>query len=260
MTTSGSAHLRALGATLPLLDTERLHSWGRTLAARLPARARLLVAVIDGSAAEAQHLTSELVGRGTAERAPLSAIALYTDSSATTALANDYASQEAFARQVRARGRPGDVLLLSPSGGSPHAAHAGRNLGLTVWALTGPGPNPLAARRLGDILVVSCNSDEFVRRLKGGDRLVVDERERAALLQALDRVEGVLVFSQDTPEQVLAELRPHMWVKRGDHAGRRIPEADLVESWGGQVVVVPYGDGYSTTSLVARLTHQSDAR
>jgi len=59
---------------------------------------------------------------------------------------------------------------------------------------------------------------------------------------------------------VLAELRPDVWVKGGDYAGRRIPEADLVESWGGQVVVVPYLDGYSTTSLIARLTHQPDAR
>ena len=98
------------------------------------------------------------------------------------------------------------------------------------------------ARLLGDVLVVCLNSDESVRRLKGGDRPVVDERERAALLEALDCVDGVLVFSQYTPEQVLAELRPDVWVKGGDYAGRRIPEADLVESWGGQVVVVPYLD------------------
>jgi len=149
VTTSGSAHIRALAAVLPLLDTDRLHSWGRTLAVRLPAGARLLIAGNGGSAAEAQHLTSELVGRCTTERAPLSAIALHTDSSAVIAIANDYGGQEVFARQVRAHGRPGDVLLLlSTSGASPnvlHAAHAGRELGLTVWALTGPGPNPLAA-------------------------------------------------------------------------------------------------------------------
>jgi D-beta-D-heptose 7-phosphate kinase / D-beta-D-heptose 1-phosphate adenosyltransferase len=148
VTISSSTHVRALAAALPQLDIDRLRAWGGSLAARLPAGARLLVAGNGGSAAQAQHLTSELVGRCTTDRAPLSAIALHTDSSAVTAIVNDYGSEEVFARQVHAHGRPGDVLLLmSTSGASPnvlHAAHAGRELGLTVWALTGPGPNPLA--------------------------------------------------------------------------------------------------------------------
>jgi phosphoheptose isomerase len=109
----------------------------------------LLAAGNGGSAAEAQHLTAELVGRYRGEREPLSAIALHTDTSALTALGNDYGFDEVFARQVRAHGRPGDVLLtLSTSGRSPNlvaAAEAASALGLTVWALTGPGPNPLTA-------------------------------------------------------------------------------------------------------------------
>jgi len=649
--TSGRAHVQALAAALPLLDTDRLQAWGRVLADRLPAGGRLLVAGNGGSAAEAQHLTSELVGRFRTERAPLSAIALHTDSSSVTAIANDYGAEEVFARQVGAHGRPGDVLLLlSSSGSSPNvlaAARTGRELALDVWALTGPAPNPLAeasdqavcvdaeqvatiqechlvavhvlcaaldthlttpseedeldgvrrlvvvgdvlldhdisgtvdrlspeapvpivsdthavdrpggaglaavlaarepgwritlvggigqdtpgarvrqllhqagvevidlatdgttpvktrvrtadrtllrydtthtplrlgplpdearsrlaeaaavvvcdygrgttahdelrqaltdaarrrplvwdphpkgaapvpgttlavpnadealalsgvgesrdlagdtarairllaewpvkhvaitrgpagavlvadpdshplvvparptagdscgagdqlavtaammlgagrlpshvvtaavevatayvqaggpaglhalrppetpgplelaaqvrarggkvvgaggcfdllhaghlfllaqACRLGDVLVVCINSDDSVRRLKGHDRPVVGERERAALLEALDCVDSVLVFDEDTPERVLSELRPDVWVKGGDYGSQRIAEADLIESWGGEVVVVPYLDGHSTTSRITRLTQQASAR
>ncbi|MGI5438809.1 D-glycero-beta-D-manno-heptose 1-phosphate adenylyltransferase [Streptomyces shenzhenensis] len=653
MPQSGRAHIQALAAALPLLDVDRLQTWGRLLANRLPAGGRLLVAGNGGSAAEAQHLSSELVGRFRAERAPLSAIALHADSSSVTAIANDYGAEEVFARQVRAHGRPGDVLLLlSTSGRSSNvlaAVRAARELGLTVWALTGPAPNPLAeasdqavyvaaeevatvqechlvavhvlcaaidthvtgltapadeelggvrrlvvvgdvmldrditgisdrlspeapvpvvaeaqdidrpggaglaavlaardpgwrvtlvcglgqdipgarvrgmlreagvevidlaidgttpiktrvraadrtllrfdsaadplrlgplpdiararldeaaavvvcdygrgiaahdelrqvltkaacrsplvwdphpkgaepvpgtslavpnahealtltggsgprnlggdatrggqllaawpvkqvavtrgrdgavlvadpdahplvvparpaagdtcgagdqlavtaammlglgrlpshavatavdaattyvqaggpaglhalppadqpgplelvarvrarggkvvgaggcfdllhaghlslltqARRLGDILVVCVNSDDSVRRLKGDDRPVVGEHERAAMLKALDSVDDVLVFNEDTPEKVLAELRPDIWVKGGDYAGQRITEADLVESWGGEVVVVPYLDGHSTTSRIDQLSQQAGVR
>lgn len=148
MTLPGRAHIQALTAALPLLDTDRLQAWGRLLAEKLPAGGRLMVAGNGGSAAEAQHLTSELVGRYQAERAPLSAIALHADTSSLTAITNDYGPHEVFARQVRAHGRPGDVLLLlSTSGTSPNvlaAAQAGRELGLTVWALTGPASNQLA--------------------------------------------------------------------------------------------------------------------
>ncbi|MFI5749112.1 D-glycero-beta-D-manno-heptose 1-phosphate adenylyltransferase [Streptomyces sp. NPDC051644] len=115
------------------------------------------------------------------------------------------------------------------------------------------------ARRLGDVLIVCINSDASVRRLKGEDRPVVGEQERTALLEALDCVDGVLVFGKDTPEQALAELRPDIWVKGGDYAGRRIAEADLVESWGGEVVTVPYLDGHSTTTRIDQLTQKAGA-
>jgi D-sedoheptulose 7-phosphate isomerase len=123
--------------------------WGERLAAVLRGGGRLLAAGNGGSAAQAQHLTAELVGRYRADRPPFSAIALHADTSSTTAIANDYGVDEVFARQVRAHGRPGDVLvLLSTSGASANllsAADAGRTTGLRVWALTGPAPNPLAA-------------------------------------------------------------------------------------------------------------------
>jgi D-sedoheptulose 7-phosphate isomerase len=126
-----------------------VHQWGGRLAERLSDGARLLVAGNGGSAAQAQHLTAELVGRYRRDRPPYSALALHADTSSTTAIANDYGVQEVFARQTSAHGRPGDVLLLmSTSGASANllaAAGAAHAAGMDVWALTGPAPNPLAA-------------------------------------------------------------------------------------------------------------------
>jgi D-sedoheptulose 7-phosphate isomerase len=126
-----------------------LAAWGEELARRLLRGSRLLAAGNGGSAAEAQHLTAELVGRFDGERVPFSAISLHAETSAVTAIANDYGFEELFARQVRAHARTGDVLmLLSTSGKSPNllrAAETAARLGVATWALTGPGPNPLAA-------------------------------------------------------------------------------------------------------------------
>jgi len=123
-------------------------AWGTRLAAVLHQGGRLLAAGNGGSAAQAQHLTAELVGRYRDDRPPYSAICLTAETSSLTAIANDYPPEELFARQVEAHGRPGDVLvLLSTSGSSRNivaAAQRGRACGMTVWALTGPGPNPLA--------------------------------------------------------------------------------------------------------------------
>ena len=146
-----SDHLRALadgvGRLQPAAATIR--SWAEDLARVFGAGGMVLTCGNGGSAAEAQHLTGELVGRFRADRPPLPAIALCADSATTTAIANDYGGEEMFARQVRGYGRPGDVLVaLSTSGSSPNvvaAAKAGLEIGLTVWALTGPAPNPLAA-------------------------------------------------------------------------------------------------------------------
>ena len=128
---------------------DRIEAWGEDLADRLVSGQRLLVAGNGGSAAEAQHLTAELVGRFEGERVPLAAIALHAETSSLSAIVNDYGQDEMFARQVAAHGRPGDVLLcLSTSGASANvlvAARRARELGLTTWALTGQAPNPLAA-------------------------------------------------------------------------------------------------------------------
>lgn len=109
-----------------------------------------------------------------------------------------------------------------------------------------------AARALGDALVVCINSDASVRRTKGPDRPLVTAEDRARVLSALGCVDGVVVFDEATPAELLAELRPDVWVKGSDYAGRDIPEARVVEEAGGRVVLLPVVDGYSTTRLVDR--------
>jgi D-sedoheptulose 7-phosphate isomerase len=144
-------HISALADAVDRIGVEapRVTAWGRHLAGVLTAGGRLLACGNGGSAAEAQHLTAEIVGRFKDERIPLSAISLHADTSALTAIVNDYGIHEMFARGVRAHGRPGDVLVaLSTSGTSPNvlaAVKAAHENGLTTWALAGPAPNPLAA-------------------------------------------------------------------------------------------------------------------
>jgi D-sedoheptulose 7-phosphate isomerase len=146
-----ASHLDALDDTLDALRGQavRLLRWGEVLADRLCGGARLLAAGNGGSAAEAQHLTAELVGRFSTDRCPFSAIALHADTSTLTAIGNDYGYCEVFARQVRAHARPHDVLLLLSVSGRSHnlllASQAAAKVGATVWAMTGPAPNPLAA-------------------------------------------------------------------------------------------------------------------
>jgi D-sedoheptulose 7-phosphate isomerase len=129
--------------------TPKITAWGRRLAAVLDDGGRLLACGNGGSAAEAQHLTAELVGRFEGDRRPLAAIPLHGDTSSTTAIGNDYGADDVFARQVRAHGRPGDVLIcLSTSGRSANviaAARAARQAEVTAWAFTGPDGGPLAA-------------------------------------------------------------------------------------------------------------------
>jgi D-sedoheptulose 7-phosphate isomerase len=144
-------HLDDLAAAARIAQSAApvLAQWGQDLADIFAAGGKLLACGNGGSAAEAQHLTGELLGRFRDERRPLPAVALSADSSAVTAIANDYGIEELFARQVQAYGRPGDVLVaISTSGTSSNviaAAKAGLDVGVTVWALTGPAPNPLAA-------------------------------------------------------------------------------------------------------------------
>ncbi|MEO3870844.1 SIS domain-containing protein [Nonomuraea sp. B12E4] len=144
------AHLEKLWNALEKIDDHvvTVRAWGGKLAGVLTAGGRLLACGNGGSAAEAQHLTAELVGRFRDDRRPYAAIPLHADGSSLTAIANDFGPEEMYARQVRAHGRPGDVLLcLSTSGGSPNvlaAARAAQELGIVSWSMTGPAPNPLA--------------------------------------------------------------------------------------------------------------------
>lgn len=110
-----------------------------------------------------------------------------------------------------------------------------------------------AARALGDCLIVCLNSDRSVRRLKGTERPINHEADRAELLASLECVDAVVLFDTDTPEPLLTELRPDIWVKGGDYSVDSLSEVDTVRSWGGRVVVVPYHGGRSTTRLANAL-------
>jgi D-beta-D-heptose 7-phosphate kinase/D-beta-D-heptose 1-phosphate adenosyltransferase len=110
-----------------------------------------------------------------------------------------------------------------------------------------------AAKRLGDVLVVGLNSDRSARRLgKGPGRPLVKQRDRAEVLAALEMVDYVAVFDQDTPYELIAALRPDVLVKGGDWPVDRIVGADLVLARGGTVKSLPFARGYSTSRLIER--------
>jgi D-beta-D-heptose 7-phosphate kinase / D-beta-D-heptose 1-phosphate adenosyltransferase len=109
------------------------------------------------------------------------------------------------------------------------------------------------AARLGDVLVLAINSDDSVRRLKGPDRPLVPQAERAALLAALTYVDAVTIFDEDTPLDVLQAVRPHVLVKGGDYQPSEVVGRELVEGAGGQVEIVPLMAERSTSSLVERI-------
>ena len=112
-----------------------------------------------------------------------------------------------------------------------------------------------AARALGDALVVALNSDASVRRLKGPDRPLIEERQRAELIAALESVDYVTLFDEDTPVELLSRLRPDVFVKGGDYTEETLPEAPVVRSYGGRVEIVAlYGGGISTTRLIERIS------
>jgi len=109
------------------------------------------------------------------------------------------------------------------------------------------------AAGLGDLLIVALNSDESVRRLKGAQRPLVPEAERAQILAALGCVDFVTVFDQDTPERVYRLLRPDILVKGGDWKPDQLPGREIIQEYGGAIVILPYREGISTTALVARI-------
>lgn len=109
------------------------------------------------------------------------------------------------------------------------------------------------AYRLGHSVLAAINSDDSIRRLKGDKRPVMCSLDRAEMLAALQCVKIVTVFEEDDPSEVIRLVRPRYWVKGGDHALKSLPERDLVESLGGQVIFFNYRLGYSTTNLVERI-------
>ncbi len=182
--------------------------------------------VLTEAVQEAVRAASAYVAAGGPEtlRAPVSPLG---------ADADEQVAAEELAARVSARGG-----VVVATGGCFDLLHAGHVATLR------------AARRLGDCLIVCVNSDDSVRRLKGPSRPLVSVADRVRVLEALECVDAVAVFGEDTPSQVLRRLRPHVWAKGGDYTGTTVPEAAALEEWGGQAVVLPYLAGRSTTQLV----------
>jgi D-beta-D-heptose 7-phosphate kinase/D-beta-D-heptose 1-phosphate adenosyltransferase len=114
-----------------------------------------------------------------------------------------------------------------------------------------------AAKALGDLLVVGINSDSSTRRLKGPGRPINSERDRMALVVALDTVDAVTLFDEDTPAELIRILRPHIHVKGGDYANEALPEAVAVQEVGGHVVIVPLAGTVSTSSMIDRIVKEA---
>ena len=110
------------------------------------------------------------------------------------------------------------------------------------------------SRARGDALVVGINSDESVRRLKGPTRPVRGEADRAYVLAALECVDVVVVFTDDTPLELIETIMPDVVAKGGDYTIDTVVGAREVQSWGGEAVVIPLTPGHSTTSIIEKLS------
>jgi D-beta-D-heptose 7-phosphate kinase/D-beta-D-heptose 1-phosphate adenosyltransferase len=110
-----------------------------------------------------------------------------------------------------------------------------------------------AARRLGDLLILGLNSDASVRRLKGPKRPLIAEEERGHILAALDCIDYVCLFDEDTPLELITALKPHILVKGGDYTADGVVGKEVVEANGGRVELIPFVDGKSTTHIIEKI-------
>ena len=107
-----------------------------------------------------------------------------------------------------------------------------------------------AARDLGDCLVVGLNSDASVKRLKGENRPINNENDRALVLAALSFIDYIILFEEDTPKNLIEQVKPDILVKGGDYKIEDIVGADFVQKNGGKVLTIPFVDGYSSTKII----------
>lgn len=110
-----------------------------------------------------------------------------------------------------------------------------------------------AARAQGDVLILGLNSDASVRRLKGPSRPINNELDRAEVVGALAAVDAVVIFGEDTAETLIAKVCPAVYVKGGDYTRETLPEARIVEAYGGEVAFIPLVAGKSTTGIIERM-------
>lgn len=109
------------------------------------------------------------------------------------------------------------------------------------------------ARTFGDILIVGLNSDRSVKNIKGADRPILGENDRAAMLLALKSVDHVVVFDDLLPSELLATIKPDVHCKAGDYTAEGLPEADVVRRYGGEIQIIPFVSGYSTSGFIERI-------
>lgn len=111
-----------------------------------------------------------------------------------------------------------------------------------------------AAKALGDVLIVGLNTDASVKKLKGDDRPINNEADRAEVLLALEAVNHVVFFGEQTAEALIAEVKPNIYVKGGDYTLETLPEAKIVQSYGGRVEFIPMVAGRSTTNIIQKIS------
>lgn len=109
------------------------------------------------------------------------------------------------------------------------------------------------AKKQGDLLIVGVNSDASTKRLKGPTRPVNSETDRATMLSALKSVDYTVIFEEDTPEDLIAYLKPTIHVKGGDYKKENLPETKIVEAYGGKVVILNFVEGKSTTNIIKKI-------
>jgi rfaE bifunctional protein nucleotidyltransferase chain/domain len=109
------------------------------------------------------------------------------------------------------------------------------------------------AKNYGDILVVGINSDESVKRIKGEKKLIFDEKSRVKIISALECVDYVTLFNENTPENLIKIIKPHIHVKGGDYKEEDLPEAKIVKEYGGKIIILPLLEGFSTTQIIQKI-------
>ena len=109
------------------------------------------------------------------------------------------------------------------------------------------------AKKQGDVLIIGVNSDASVKRLKGESRPINNQFDRAEMLSGLKAVDYTVIFEEDTPEELIATLKPSIHVKGGDYKKEDLPETRIVESYGGEVRILSFVEGKSTTNIVKKI-------
>ena len=116
------------------------------------------------------------------------------------------------------------------------------------------------AKSLGDILIVAINSDHSARENKGPKRPINNQETRAEIIAALEAVDYVTVFDELTPKEIIAQIKPHLWVKGGHYKPEEMPEAPIVKQYGGKIIILPLEKDFSVSRLVDKITKEAPVK